>query len=155
MKKIFAIALVGLLTVAFSSNAVASDNETNTEFVFTVGNYDAPVDAVAFQVVPVATDFADNVAVLTVNNTDLGGFLASVPIDAGDSTTNLTLTNSNAFADVPIDYGICSTNEFELNEPTPDLTNYVKEYNYTYGSNSPELIERIATNVARLLEEAS
>jgi hypothetical protein len=150
MKKIFAIALVGLFAVAFTEDANANAFDTDNDVVFTVGDYDAPVDAVAFEVVPVVTDFAENVAVLSVNNTNLGGFLAdAVPIEAGDSTTNLS-TFTNGFADVPIDYGICSTNEFELSEPIPNLTEYVKTYNENFGSNSPELIERIATNVGKL-----
>jgi hypothetical protein len=151
MKKIFAIALVGLFAVAFTDNANANAFDTDNDIVFTVGEYDAPADVITFEVVPVTTDFVEYVAVETVNYTNLGGFLAdAVPIDTWDSTTNLTLNNSNAFADVPIDYGICSTNEFELTEPVPDLTEYVKEYNLTYGYAEPELVRDIATNVGKL-----
>jgi hypothetical protein len=152
MKKIFALALVGLFTVALTENATANTFDTDNTFVYEVGEYDAPVDVITFEIVPVTTDFVENVAVETVNYTNLGGFFADVPIDTWDSTINLTLTstNSNAFADVPIDYGIHSTNEFELTEPVPNLTEYVKEYNSTYGYAEPDLTRKIATNVGKL-----
>lgn len=151
MKKIFAIALVGLISLTFVENANAFESD-NSDVVYSIGEYDAPVDVITFEIVPVATEFADNVAVLTVNSTNLGGFLASVPIDAGDSFNSLTVNtsiDSSTFVDLPIDYGICSTNEFEVNETT-NLAETVKEYNYTNGYASPEIVKDIATNVGKL-----
>ena len=146
MKKIFALALIGLFSVTFmeNANAFSTDND-NVEFV--IGDYDAPTDAVAFELVPVTTDFVINVADESVNNTSLGGHLAdAVPIDSGVFVNNV----GNTFVDVPIDYGIYSTNDFELNEPMPNLTEYVKTYNETFGYAEPELIRNIATNVGKL-----
>jgi hypothetical protein len=145
MKKIFALALVGLFSVTLveNANAFSTDND-NVEFV--IGDYDAPTDAIAFEIVPVTTDFVYNVADESVNYTSVGGLLAdAVPIDSGVFVNNV----GNTFLDIPIDYGIRS-NEFTLNEPIPNLTEYVKTYNETFGYAEPELIRNIATNVGKL-----
>jgi len=153
MKKIFAIALVGLFAVAFTENANANAFDTDNEFVYTVGEYDAPLDVITFEIVPVTTDFVNNVAVLTVNSTNLGGFSADAVNTVGFDNLNsnvITSIDTSAFSDVPIDYGIRSTNEFELSEPIPNLTEYVKDYKDKYGSTSPDFIRKIATNVGKL-----
>ncbi len=88
-----------------------------------------------------------------MNNTDLGGFLANAVNTVGfdNLTPNVnTVIDSNTFVDLPIDYGIQSANEFELTETTPNLTEYVKTYNETFGSNEPELIRNIIANVGKL-----
>lgn len=152
MKKIIALALVGFFTVAFTEKATTFDND-NENIVFTVGENDAPVDVITFEIVPVTTDFVNNVAVLTVNSTNLGGF----SIDAVNTVSfdNLALnvnkfSDSTAFADVPIDYGIRSANEYEQSEPIPNLTEYVNDYNLNFGTASPYFVRTIATNVGKL-----
>ena len=146
MKKIFAIALVGLFSLTFVNDANAFDNDN--EIVFSIGEYDAPVDAVAFEIVPVTTDFVFNVAGESVNYFEgVEDFVSAV------NTEGIEITNSfndlSTFVDVPIDYGIYSKTDFTLNEPVPNLTEYVTKYNKTYGYASPEIVKEIASNVGK------
>ena len=168
MKKIFAIALVGLFSLTFVNDANAFDNDN--EIVFSIGEYDAPVDAVAFEIVPVTTDFVFNVAGESVNYFEgVEDFVSAVNTE-GIEITN-SFNDSSTFVDVPIDYGIYSktdftlnepvpnltkpidlnlnSNEFNLNEPLPNLTEYVTKYNKTYGYASPEIVKEIASNVGK------
>jgi hypothetical protein len=142
MKKIFAIALVGLLTVAFSSNAIASPVNDNVEVVYATGDYDAPVFVYSavnvdctFTVVPVATDFVNNVADVSVNYTNEGGF-SEVSLVLKFSTHGFAIVNETDYLNLP--------------ELIPDLTKYVNDYNSTFGSTEHEFYEQIATNVGKL-----
>jgi len=127
MKKLFAIAVVGLM-VAFSSNAFASDsdsNNDNTEFVIE----SAHVDAVAFEFVPVVTEFTFNVETEQVSydfqSADVSVNSASVGEDFEFAVNTEGLYTSNLKFDIPIDDGY-STNidKFTLNEPIPNLTEF-------------------------------
>jgi len=176
MKKIFAIALVGLISLTFVNDANAFDNDSS-DIVFSIETNDSPVDAVAFEIVPVATEFAFNVAVESVNYVSVEGFGSAVNT-VGFEITN-SFNDSSTFVDVPIDYGIysdneftanepvlnltkpidytnISTNKFSLTEPIPNLTSNVTEYenvtnyNLTNGCTSPEIVKGIVFNVGKL-----
>jgi hypothetical protein len=119
MKKIFAIALVGLISLTFVENANAFENDN--EIVFSVEVNDAPVDVITFEIVPVATEFVFNVADETVNYfASVEGFGSAVNTEGFEITNSFE--TSSTFVDVPIDYGIYSKTEFTLNEPLPILT---------------------------------
>jgi hypothetical protein len=119
MKKIFAIALVGLVSLTFVENANAFENDN--EIVFSAEVNDAPVDVITFEIVPVATEFVFNVADETVNYfASVEGFGSAVNTEGFEITNSFE--TSSTFVDVPIDYGIYSKTEFTLNEPLPILT---------------------------------
>lgn len=150
MKKIFAIALIGLV-VAFSSNAIASDNDCTNDIQFVIGE-NVSIDAVAFEFVPVVTEFTFNVAVSgesgkvfeLVSTDSLSTPNFDVPIDYGIRSTNINNLKEFSSSDKPI----LSLNEFSLSDkPIPNLTNYVNEYNKPNGYAS--FIKDIAANVGK------
>lgn len=138
MKKVFAIAVVGLM-VAFSSNAIASEIDSNDydNIEFAIEN--AQVDAVAFEFVPVATEFAFNVADESVNSASVGEDFGSAVNTESVDTSNLSDFN------IPIDDGYSTNidestlNEFTIDEPIPNLTEFTNSF--TIYKPIPNLIE--------------
>lgn len=131
MKKILGVlSLIAILTVAFSTKAIANDTDNvKTEFVADLGSPDYVYVAIE---VP-SFDGVFNVAVDTASNIDVGESLAeAVPIVAG----NLNIATT--------------TNDFDEPDLIPDLTSYVKDFNDKFGYDEPDLIRAIATNVGKL-----
>lgn len=173
MKKIFAVlSLIAILTVSFTTKASAVDTDNNVEYV---ASYDSPefvavatVDAVSVEGIAVinsveftiATIVEDvilpdielseslnkeviNVAVDSVN------YLEGETISVAVNTVSLDKDNSNEYAELSTHFGILSTN-FELIEPLPTINEYVTNYNYTYGYETPEFLKEISSNIGKL-----
>lgn len=142
MKKIFGVlSLIAIMTVAFTSQAVASDNDNvNTEYVSALGSPDVvAVEVPTFDGVfnvytePVSYDFQS--ADVTVNYTDEGESLAeAVPIVTGDFDTNFNFNNE---PDVNTEPDLILS----------DATSYLNTDNIGYAS--PEIVKDIATNVGK------
>lgn len=101
MKKIFALALLGLFTITFSDNVIASTD--NTDVVLTVDVNDSPAYDYVYETVGVVTHFTKNVTVFTVSTISEGQDAFAV-----NTVSNLiTYKTFEIFVDLPIDYEIC------------------------------------------------
>jgi len=153
MKKIFAIALVGLISLTFVNDANAFDNDSS-DIVFSIETNDSPVDAVAFEIAPVTTEFVFNVTVDSVNYVSVGDFGSAVNTEGFDLKESF-VSNSETYLDVPIDYGIYSNNEFTVNEPVPNLTKPIDYANVStnkFTLTKPIDYANISTNYFTLTE---
>lgn len=142
MKKIFGIlSLIAILTVAFSTKAIASDaDEVSTEYV---ASLDAPILVAVSVDVPSFTLFTNSMDVPITNSIANGEVVDSAEIVAG------VLSNSESnYAKVflPVEVGLFTASS---NNETINLTNIVST-NYTNGYEVPDLTKRISANVGKL-----
>jgi hypothetical protein len=147
MKKVFGVlSLIAILTVAFTSQASASDGtDYNVEFV--ISDYSPVYVAVATVDVPVFGVF--NVADEPVNYMSKEGVFTA-NIVSGDSTIISKFGTSFAEVFLPNEVGLTSKNIITNFETVPNLTEYVSNYNYTYGYEVPDIVKRISVNVGKL-----
>jgi hypothetical protein len=134
MKKIFSVlSLIAILTI-FSTEAVANDTDVGVEYV---ASFDSPdLVSVAVVEVPTVIEFI-NVADSSVN------YIASEGgVDIPDIVAGLSATSSTNYAKVflPFEVGLLET---------PNLNEYVSKFNYTYGSEAPEIVSRISSNIGK------
>jgi hypothetical protein len=150
MKKIFGVlSLIAILTVAFSTKAIASDaDNVSTEYV---ASLDAPdFVAVAVADLPTFTLFANPMEVPITNSLANGEVVDSAEIVAGVFSNN-ELNYANVF--LPIEVGLLTAsvnNEFTLNNKAPDLNEYVSTFNDKFGYETPLLVKRISANIGKL-----
>ena len=153
MKKIFGVlSLIAILTVAFSSNAIASDtdNSVSTEYVASLDSPDfvsvAVVDATSINL------FTNPMDELTITNIVANGEVVdSATIVAG--VLNIDGTNyANTL--LPVEVGLLTANLndklLDLNTKEPDLNEYVSTFNDKYGYDTPLLVKRISANIGKL-----
>jgi len=175
MKKILGmLSLIAILTVSFAESAVASDfgNDFNVEYVIS----DSPefvavatLDGTNIFAVSVINLEFDSVAVVgediilpdivlsesaneLLNVSDESeNYIASLE---GVDDTNIVAGDSVIeFADftdthLPNEVGLFI--EFEDDNTTPNLNEYVSNYNNTYGYETPDIIKEISANVGKL-----
>lgn len=143
MKKIFGIlSLIAILTVAFSTKAIASDaDEVSVEFVASFDSADFV--AVALVDVPNLVGVL-NVADESVSNTANGEVVISTNI--ASRGVYIASTNNYAKVFLPFEVGWASTSGDEA----PNLNEYVSSYNDIYGYEVPKLVRWISANVGKL-----
>lgn len=149
MKKIFSIALLGLMMVAFSSNASAFETD-NIDIVYSISDFDTTVDAIVpvvshsdFYVEFDSMDYKSSLRHTLNIATGIETYLYK-PSDYGSSYNLNDLSNYiGKYLDKPIDYG-SNYNSYlnELNEAIPDLTKYTNTI----------LIKDIETNVGKFIK---
>jgi len=145
MKKIFGVlSLIAILTVTFVTNASANGIDNNVEFVVSV-DYPSIEVAVATVEVPTVFEFI-NVTDLSVKEFASGEGVYIPDFVSKDSAIN-SVNYSKVF--LPFEVGLleASTN---YKETLPNLSEYVKNYNYTFGSEAPDIISRISSNIGKL-----
>jgi hypothetical protein len=142
MKKIFGIlSLIAIMTVVFATEASASNDNSNVEFVMDMGS----------------PDFTPSVAIVPTVDGSLfkpifdepSNFVTNTSADANEvATIELIDSLSNFEYGLVAYHGSLERNlTTGLDEPLPDLTNFVNRYNKQFGSTS--LIDDIATNVGK------
>ena len=145
MKKIFAIALIGLFTVAFSTNASAVDTDSNIEYVV---NYDSPsFVAVATTYVPIGS-VVFNVTVEAVGVASVEGLTDGVNISLEDLNAN-KITNVII---LPNEVGLFTNviNSSDEIKPYPSfLTHSVNDENVNNGYEVTEIVKEIPSNVGK------
>ena len=150
MKKIFGVlSLIAILTVAFSTKAIASEaDNVSTEYV---ASLDAP-DFVAVAVVdlPTFTLFTNPMEVPITNSLANGEVVDSAEIVAGVLSNNES-NYANIF--LPVEVGLFTAN---VDNGTLDFTNTEPDLNkpvsseYTNGYETPLLVSWISANVGKL-----
>jgi len=153
MKKFFGVlSLIAVLTVAFSSNAIASDVDdgVNVEYVASLNSPDfvavvanVPILSGVFNVYTVGIDLRS--ADVSVNNIAKGEVVNSADIVSRVFVNTLVTNYAKVF--LPIEVGLSSANS---NNKVPNLNEYVSNYNYKYGYEAPELVKRISANIGKL-----
>lgn len=139
MKKIFGIlSLIAIMTVVFATEASASNDNSNVEFVMDM----------------VSPDFTPSVAIVPTVDGSLfkpifdepSNFVTNTSADADEVATIEPIVTLSNF-----EYGLVASIDSALTtnlpEPLPDLNTYVSNYNKRFGSTS--LIDDIATNVGK------
>jgi hypothetical protein len=173
MKKIFAVlSLIAILTVSFTTKASAVD----TDNIVYVTSYDSPefvavatVDAVSVEGIAVINSVEYTIATIgedvilpdielsesTLSNENNNVADSSVNYLEGETnsiavnTVSIDKDNSNEYADLSTYFGTLSTNS-EFIEPLPTLSEYVTNYNYSNGYETPEFLKAISSNIGKL-----
>jgi hypothetical protein len=144
MKKIFGVlSLIAILTVSFTLQASANGIDNNVEFVVSV-DYPSIEVAVATVEVPTVFEFI-NVTDNSVNYIASGEGVDIPDIDSRDSAINL---NNFSVTHLPFEVGLLSEASYK-NTISPNLNEYIKDYNYTYGSEAPDIVSRISSNIGK------
>jgi len=147
MKRIFGVlSLIAILTVAFTSQASANGIDNNVEFVVSVDYHPNVVIAVATLEVPKVFGFI-NVADNSVNYIASWEGVEIPDIDSRDSVINL---NDFSATHLPFEVGLLSEAFYNENTIPLNLNKYVKSYNYTYGSEAPDIVSRISSNIGKI-----
>lgn len=177
MKKILGmLSLIAILTVSFTINAVANDvgNDFNVEYVIS----DSP-EFVAVATLDGTNIFAVSVINLELDSVAVVGediILPDIVLSESDNKLfNVSENTENSiasledvdnanivsgdsvieFADftkthLPNEVGLFTEFENEYFSTTPNLNEYVSNYNDTYGYETPDILKEISSNVGKL-----
>jgi len=146
MKKIFGVlSLIAILTVAFTLQASANGIDNNVEFVVSV-EHPSVVIAVATLEVPKLFGVFNPTGEPVTKTAQSEGDVEIPDIVSKDSAINLG--NNFAVTHLPFEVGLLS--EASYNESISlNLNQYVKNYNYTFGSEAPDIVSRISSNIGK------